>query len=371
MSNGLFGGGMGTENDPYLVEDAFDLQAINDNRSAYYLQVKDIDASVIDNWQPIGDTSNGSPFLGYYDGQSYIISNLFIDNMTDYDLGLFGYCQSATLINIRVKKAFLKINLQSVGILAAQLSDCTVSNCHVTGKIEGQLNASIGGFAYSSRGSIIDKSSATNIDIRGSRVCGFIHSIMGSEIKNSYTTGVAKGVKGFGGNQLAPFTLMVEDSTISNCYSSIKMFDYADMSTLYPFYGEITNSYITSCYVDTTDMVDKWDGKKIYSQDRNHHVIGSDGKLYLCYVNQPYMGPDNPNLSAKPIEGETWSNYWKLADNTEIKSLSEMKQRDTFLDWDFETIWNIKENNSYPLFRENSKLMESISFIKIKEKEGI
>jgi hypothetical protein len=35
------------------------------------------------------------------------------------------------------------------------------------------------------------------------------------------------------------------------------------------------------------------------------------------------------------------------------KSTIEMKQKETFDGWDFETIWDIDEGKSYPFLREN------------------
>ena len=88
MANGNFGGGDGTSGNPYLVEDAYDLNAVRNSLSAHYRQTQDIDLTGWD-WQPIGATWAWSSyystwvwqfgyFTGTYDGDYHRISNLTI-----------------------------------------------------------------------------------------------------------------------------------------------------------------------------------------------------------------------------------------------------------------------------------------------------
>ena len=58
--------------------------------------------STYTNWEPIG--TNKTAFKGGLDGAEYKISNLKITGTADY-IGLFGYCDGATLKNIQLKNA--------------------------------------------------------------------------------------------------------------------------------------------------------------------------------------------------------------------------------------------------------------------------
>lgn len=89
MAYGMFGGGTGTAIDPFLIEDANDLDAIRRNVTAYYKLVNNINLgvppfSIGKGWDPIRG------FSGKLDGNGKKIINLYI-NLPDSDnVGLFG-----------------------------------------------------------------------------------------------------------------------------------------------------------------------------------------------------------------------------------------------------------------------------------------
>lgn len=80
-------GGSGTAGDPYIITTPAELQAISSDLDAYYVLGNDIDLTGII-WDPIGNVTN--PFTGNFDGQNYIISNLYVDFPVDLYGGLFG-----------------------------------------------------------------------------------------------------------------------------------------------------------------------------------------------------------------------------------------------------------------------------------------
>jgi hypothetical protein len=101
MANGNFGGGNGTENDPYLVEDAADLAAVTGGTARtlwYYKQVNNIELGGWGNWTPIQIIKvNNQPRYIYYNGDGYAITGLqchvIVGPTTTHDdfirLGLF------------------------------------------------------------------------------------------------------------------------------------------------------------------------------------------------------------------------------------------------------------------------------------------
>lgn len=97
-------GGDGTSANPYQIESAAELQSIQNDLSAHYILMNDIDLTGV-TWTPIGSYSAG--FFGELDGNGYTISNL--------DL-------SATTANTA---------LFSVITSGATIKDLTLKDCHV------------------------------------------------------------------------------------------------------------------------------------------------------------------------------------------------------------------------------------------------
>jgi len=85
--------GDGTEDDPYVITNVDELQAIEQDLNAHYVLANDIDASETEAWnagggfEPIGDF--GEPFSGSLDGQRHTITGLIIDQSSNR-AGLFG-----------------------------------------------------------------------------------------------------------------------------------------------------------------------------------------------------------------------------------------------------------------------------------------
>ncbi len=91
-----------------------DLQNVNNDLEANYIQTADIDCSGISNFQVIG--RERGVFLGSYDGKGYKIRNLTIqrdiqtDNQSFSGVGLFGVVAGANLTNITLENASISGN---------------------------------------------------------------------------------------------------------------------------------------------------------------------------------------------------------------------------------------------------------------------
>ena len=239
MANGSFGGGDGTASNPYLVEDAYDLDAIRNylgDTSVHFKQVADIDMSVITDFLPIQDgtsTSNSGVFRGTYDGNGFSILNLSINQQRNY-VGLFGIISGATLKNITITNSSIT-GQEYVGILIGQArGDNQIENCHVQGTVSavgygglftgadyvrsgsssdnysncsanGTITSTdsspdyIGGFIGYCRHSFIDDCHAIiNIDLEANAyryIGGFVGYFENTEITNSTATGTLNAPK--------------------------------------------------------------------------------------------------------------------------------------------------------------------------------
>ncbi len=72
-----FAGGIGAEDDPYLISTPDHLDNVRNHLDKHFTQIADIDLSAFENWDPIGsrhlhDDPLNELFSGFYDGNGYI-----------------------------------------------------------------------------------------------------------------------------------------------------------------------------------------------------------------------------------------------------------------------------------------------------------
>jgi hypothetical protein len=148
------GNGSGTEEAPYQITNVHQLQEMNDDLSAHYILMKDIDASETRVWKeesewnegegfvPIGIFEWGEPslaFTGTLDGQGYKISDLYI-NRPDEDYVAIFRCvaDNGVIKNVIIDNAKI-IGSENAGILVgithaftegteARIQDCSIIN---------------------------------------------------------------------------------------------------------------------------------------------------------------------------------------------------------------------------------------------------
>ena len=208
-----YGGGSGTESDPYLISTPEHLNQLQldvnvnkiDTSGKYYRLINDIDLSGYDNdsddsngnFTPIGKSSSVS-FKGVFDGNGNTISNLKVI-LPDQDyVGLFGHIYYTAMIrNVGVKDVLIEGNDYTGGLVGYQRFGTTTES-YVTGSVIGN-NRYTGGLIGFSDDSIINNSYATGSVTGQECVGGFIGKITSSIVENSHATGVVKGNKWIGG----------------------------------------------------------------------------------------------------------------------------------------------------------------------------
>ena len=100
MANGKFGGGDGTSTNPYLIEDADDLNAIRFKSNMCFKMVNDINLAdgkynIGQGWNPINE------FSGSFDGNWHKIVNLYINRPTQDYVAFFG-----NVLNANIQRLF-------------------------------------------------------------------------------------------------------------------------------------------------------------------------------------------------------------------------------------------------------------------------
>ena len=197
--------GSGSENDPYVITNISELQAIEADLDAHYVLGSNIDAAETAEWNeaegfwndprgftPIGDTLEES-FTGTLDGDSHTISNLMVARSDTEDIGLFEHVgPSGTIKDVILTEADITGGSYSAGALAG-VSEGTISNVSAGGNIAGsQYTGGIVGYSY---GKIKRTSWSGSVD---GGTAGGIAGVLdpgasGSTIATSYTTGSVNG----------------------------------------------------------------------------------------------------------------------------------------------------------------------------------
>jgi len=168
-----FGGGSGTEADPYLVATPAHLNSVRNQKDAWFLQTADIDLGAApwneeEGWQPIGENIVSGKFIGHYNGDNYSIQNLTINQTSDYT-GLFGYVLNAEISNVLLEN--IQVTARDyTGGLAGKAENEAITNCSVSGNLSGRNN--IGGLAGEIIGGASVLNCETEVDVLGVEYAG-------------------------------------------------------------------------------------------------------------------------------------------------------------------------------------------------------
>ena len=257
-----FGGGTGTQEDPWLITSREDLIALAeflnsgnaetfDTENAgvgnchgyYFKQTADIDLTGV-SWEPIG-YSGSYYFAGNYDGDGHSIKNAISTGKVDPDgfatAGIFGWVAFGSVENLHVKNAnFLAIgqnNYSYVGGIAGVCYGSSIKNCSVVNSsLESKRNNNnncAGSIVGYSTGGTFEKCAAENNQVKTMAYGGGFVGEVDDDL--SYGAGT---------------------STFTNCYTancsvSSKTDDVQGVSLVGGFVGEMTDSALTvnNCYV--------------------------------------------------------------------------------------------------------------------------
>ncbi|MCK5774395.1 MAG: hypothetical protein KAH57_11450, partial [Thermoplasmata archaeon] len=220
-----FAGGNGTISNPYQISNVTQLQNIDDNLTANYMLINDIDASDTKNWNsgkgfdPIGNYNK--KFIGFFNGNGHNISNLYIHRKSDHHLGLFAHISHQGIVaNLSLTDIDFS-GQSSVGGIGSRLTNNSViDNCHVTGEIRVS-GGNLGGIVGYSRGHIINSISNCMIYATGSQVGGLIGEARGSSIIfNCTSNGLVSSGGGNCGGLVGLNTGSIYSSTTASKVSS-------------------------------------------------------------------------------------------------------------------------------------------------------
>ena len=184
------GSGSGTENDPYLIFNPIQLNQMRNflnKNGVYFKLMADIDLTEFvedeypsQGWLPIGSTS--APFRGILDGNSHVISGLWISRENSEDVGFFGNTSSCTIKNLTISAEKIE-GKNSVGVIFGCSSKSLISRCTVSGKVNGFDN--VGG-CVGSGDAVTLQEVKSMVEITGhNQVGGLIGQARGNGVSSS------------------------------------------------------------------------------------------------------------------------------------------------------------------------------------------
>ena len=177
--------GSGTEEDPYRIYSAEDLQGATN--SGYFLVMNDIDLtswinenSPTEGWQAIGRNSTAATYIN---GDGHTVKGLWINATQGYN-GLFSNYSAGYIKNLNVEVAEGKSvkGGDYTGVLIGRMANGQIINCNIKGAVEGTVN--VGGVA-----GYVENASLTNNTYDGSVTTVSANALAGG------VTGFAKNVQ--------------------------------------------------------------------------------------------------------------------------------------------------------------------------------
>lgn len=337
---------------------ANDLDSIRNDLSGNYILMNDIDLSSWGNWTPIGTGWSGVGFTGTFDGNSYVVKNMVIDDSSvikDYNggyqyAGLFATLKGATVKNIRYISGSISCENSpclEVGAVAGCAYGSTISRCasyvnisYKYGEPDGNAVLGTSGMAFNCGGIVGHIQSDSSLKCTTVSECenhAMISGISGSAPMN------------IGGIVGDAFTGEV---IISNCYNiaSLQVDTDNNSSDVGGILGSsLADINISNCYNIGTNFkckVGKKEGISSYSNVGGiaGSVAGWKGATTIknCY----YVD------ECQRAAGYVTSNWDYTAISANMCNTAALQTKSTYSGFDFSKIWKMGSgSNTYPVLR--------------------
>ncbi len=315
-----YGGGSGTEADPYLIHAPEQLNMIGlveCDWDKHFKLMADLDLTGF-HFHPIGAVRY--PYAGVFDGNGHTISHLTIKGGSC--LGLFGSLGSkAEVKDLGVVDVNITGSGDSVGGLAG-INFGAVTDCYSTGAVNG--TEAVGGLVGSSRGRVTRCWSTGTVSGSGGSVGGLAgQSYTGAVVIECYSTSAVSAGSHYVGGLVGS-----NGGTVTRCYSTGPV---SGRGYYVAGLVGVNSGAVTQCYSTGVVSGTMWIGGLV-AWDYSAGVT-------TCFW-------------------DTQTSGWKASDGGTGKTTAEMQTVKTFLDvgWDFvgetkngtDDIWWILEGKDYP-----------------------
>ena len=338
------------------------------------------DPETLNEWTPIGSNYSSS-YTGTFDGGGHTVSGVYINQPGMDSIGFFGYASRGTIHDLTVINSDIRGN-RSVGGIVGDADSSSVSGCMSYGAVTGSGNYGnwVGGIAGSSNSSVrgcVNYGTVTGGNngfvggiagnCYGASGCVNYGAVTGSEdVGGIVGCGYASGCMNYGavtgsGDSVGGIVGYNTSYSVCGCVNCGTVTGSEDVGGICGYfsylYGSIDNCYNTAEVIGTSNTGgivgygDKATIKNCYNigsvvrasgaANTFGAIIGSDGALWGkdtitgCY----YLKSDevDPDLYGC---GNIASSGVPEPDGFYPKTADELKVRETFVDWAFETTYN-------------------------------
>ncbi len=382
--------GSGTKEDPFIIDSLEKLKIINYYDGDIYLKLAcDFDFLEIKDFAPIG--TENIPFSSHLDCDNHTISNLTIESSDNY-VGLFWKNAKGTIGNLKLENLNIISNYNGeksfVGGVTGYNSG-KLYNIEIDGKTQN-----IGNVTDLFIGEIAGYNNAV---INDSKINGTTENA--GNVTNLYMGQVAGQNNGSIGNTHANGIVQNSGNTEDACIGGITGYNTSAIKLSYNT-GKIMTNNINNLFVggiagrsDYTfstatsgDTSRKYIGTISYSYSKGTQLLNANnvtvggiiGYAKTAATNETYsidsIDINSSNIISGGIVGKeiklstpSWNGVWSNSypqvgikksyssiegiEDTTYRTLEELKQQNTFEDWDFERVWEIKENIDTPKIR--------------------
>jgi hypothetical protein len=323
--------GSGQVDDPWIITNADELNAMRQALDGHFRLGNDIDlsATVIwdagRGWTPIGSSGTNLQFSGSLDGAGHVIRNLFVDRPRSNEQGLFGVLNSATVRDLGIENAMVRGSTYS-GLLIGRAINSTLENLSVTGELTGTGNGA-GGLVGALLASSLRHSQASvrvrGLSFRNGGLVGEASSFTPTVMAQNFSRGSVQGA-GFTGGLIGFLR-----GTMADSFSHAAVSGGSDVGGLVGY------------------------------------IVGESSRIDRSYSSGPVNGTgDNIGglLGRQADSTVVADSYWDTETSGQAssaggagasgKTSAEMRQRATYAFWNFHSLWQIDEENAYPAFQD-------------------
>ncbi len=386
-----------------------------------FQQIADINAQASSSWfngkgwRPLGNNYIGSteypyftgfPFDGTFDGCGHIISNLYINQPSESNLGFFGYSEGNSIIkNINLTNVNINGNNYIGGLVGCTLGKITA--CSIEGLING--NVFVGGLVGKKMYNWV-RNCSTNVNITGFSCVGGIAGSNGGLIQNCRSGSTVNGqttIGGIVGYSAEPIVELctntgtitgvtnvggiggnIVNAMLKNCSNTGSIIGEINVGGLIGYsYNNVVEASFNTGSVQGDENVGGFLGKSEGCSSENNYnrgnvtrnsgstsnaigpFIGSteESQTKYCYStgnvfyendtspsNHGFIGTADQNGTTNQnlnfFDSEFSNQDTDITLSSLAKTTAEMKSPETYTGWDLEFIWhfNPEINDGYP-----------------------
>lgn len=324
--------GNGSPENPYQISTPEQLHSLRygDSWNTYYSLTADIDLNVApwnvgSGWAPIG--SYDEPFMGSLDGNGHVISGLTINRPDSDEVGLVGASSYAVFEDVHLTNVSV-VGGNYTGALTGIMESGEIMDSSVQGSVTGADGEgyAIGGLGGNIIYSLAERNYA-NVNVTGDYgVGGLFGMFFGGELYQNHASGTVTTRYRSAGGLLG----MLEDQSMaSDNSSSATVIGIENVGSLI---GDIARATVTRSYASG-------------SVSGSYDTGGLAGLVFSDEYGNASLSHSFWNLDSNDMDAigflDDYEGGVASIDNVIGLTLTQLRDQNSYTDWDFDTVWRI------------------------------